>query len=1435
MENDATVLDRFHPAVRRWFRESFAAPTPAQRLAWPPIARGESTLLLAPTGSGKTLAAFLFAIHDLVVLPRDEGGPRGVHTLYLSPLKALAADIERNLEAPLAGISRAAQSLGIELREPTVGVRTGDTPPADRARMLRRPPDILVTTPESLHLLLTSARASETLTQVRYVIVDEIHAVCETKRGTFLSLLLERLEDLVGRPLVRIGLSATQRPLDVVARFLGGYDDEGEPRPVTIVDAGMRKGLDLQVVSPVEDMTDLKVEEGKGPSIWPSIYERLLDWIGEHRSTLIFANSRRTVEKIAGALNERAGHPLVRAHHGSVAKERRREIEEDLKAGRLPALVATGSLELGIDMGAIDLVCQVESTHSVARALQRVGRAGHLYHAESVGRLLPKTRADLLEMAALARAMRRGEISPVHIPEGPLDVLAQQVAAAVAVREWSVEGLFRLVRRAAPYRALRREAFLSVLSLLAGGETPTPLSPVRPRISWDRTKDVLYPLPGTRRLVVTNGGAIPDTGQYAVVLADGVTRVGEFDEEFIYESREGDTVVLGTRCWKILDIGADRVTVAPAEEEVARAPFWRGEGLGRDAPFGRAVGELLRECEGRLSDPSFEAWLSAECALDAAAARNLRRYLLDQGEKGAPFPTDRTILLDSFRDDLGEARLAILSPLGRSFHLALLFLLQASFRRRGGPLPQAAHADTGILLKPGSWSPEAVLEVLCSLRGEDVREAVAEEIEGSPLFGASFRKNATRALLLPRLAPGRRTPLWLQRLRARDLLELARTSPSFPIVAETYREVLDDLLPLADLAAFLDAVGRGEARFVLRRADRPSPFASSLLFDFTAAYLYEWNEPKLLAGPSRVDREVVLSLAAREGEAKPLFDLEAIATMEERLQGLSPADRARDGSEIVELLRRIGDLTEEELALRAEPSALASLPDLLADGRIGRVRLPSTAAPSRLVVGDDLPRYAAFDNEGATAILRRAVASHSALSEEELLARYPLSSERLARVLERIDVVRIERPDGATGLVDADVARGIRRLTLSRRRARARPVPPSAFALLLLDLQHVHRPLEGLEGLREVLSQLAGLYLPVEAWPGVLARRIAGYRPVLLDTLLRNGEFAWRGVGSSEGSRRVSFERRGEPLPAPPSAEAPHEEAARVAQALEERGALFLNEVALAAGLVPSHAARGLWNLICQGRATNDSLAPFLSGPPEEDLWRGSRAKGWAGGRFSLLARPSDGESEDETERLARLLLGRHGLVAREVLALESIPLVWTRLYPALARLEWRGAVDRAPFLSGLSGPQFLLPKLVDRLACPMPSDELLLLPACDPANPYGPGAVFPVQDLRGEAVSLRWIPSSYLILRGGVPLLAVASRGERLVPVADLDPGERRRALALLPRILRDASRPGPIRVKTWDGAPAAASLAAADLAAIGFSREDEEMIYYRRYEPGT
>src|SRR5881398_350051 len=909
-----SALDVFSPETRSWFEAAFAEPTPAQALGWPAIARGGHTLIQAPTGSGKTLAAFLFAIDRLTATPGT-----GLRLLYVSPLKALNYDVERNLRGPLAGLRS-------ELR---IAVRTGDTPQKERAEMLRHPPDILITTPESLYLMLTS-RARANLTGVRTLILDEVHAVAGTKRGAHLALSVERLERLTDEPFQRIGLSATQRPMEEIGRFVSGA------REIELVDAGTAKELDLQVVMPLEDM-----REPEQTSIWPSIYPELLRLVQEHRSTILFVNNRRLAERLALRLNELAEKEIARAHHGSLAREQRLEIEELLKKGEIPCLVATSSLELGIDMGAVDLVVQVESPKSVARGLQRIGRAGHELGAVSKGRIFPKFRADLLESAVVAARMREGLIEETVIPKNPLDVLAQQIVAICAEEEVEVDELHELVRGAYPFADLSRTQLENVLDMLAGRYPSDEFAELRPRVIWDRTAGVVRGRSGARRLAVTNAGTIPDRGLYGVHLVEGGGRVGELDEEMVYEARAGQTFLLGASTWRIEEITRDRVLVSPAPGLPGAVPFWKGEGVGRPYELGEAVGATSRELVA-LSDDQAKARLQTGHALDERAAQNLLQFLSEQAAATGALPSDRTIVVERFRDEIGDWRLCILTPFGARVHAPWALALTARVRDSLGLDANAIWSDDGIAihLPDADAAPPGDVVVIDP---EEIEELVVNEVGDSALFGARFRENAARALLIPRRRPDQRTPLWQQRLKAQSLLQVARKYPAFPVVLETYRECLQDVFDLPALKRLLQGLRTRQIDLVDVETPSASPYSASLLFDYVATYMYEDDTPaaERRAQALSLDRDLLKELLGQD-ELRDLIDPGALAEVEDQLRG-----EPRTPDELHDLLRRRGDLrADEHHDDLAEP--------LLQERRAVRVRV---AGEGRLIAAEDAGRY----------------------------------------------------------------------------------------------------------------------------------------------------------------------------------------------------------------------------------------------------------------------------------------------------------------------------------------------------------------------------------------------------------------------------------------------------------------------------------------------
>jgi ATP-dependent helicase Lhr and Lhr-like helicase len=1469
----ADPLGLFLPSVARWFRRALGEPTQPQAAAWPLIAGGQNTLILAPTGSGKTLAAFLACLDSL--WRQTELSP-GVRILYVSPLKALNNDIQRNLQAPLEGVAAEALALGTPLPAIETAVRTGDTPASERQRLLRRPPHVLITTPESLHLLLTS-RARDALRTVTHCIVDEIHALCPNKRGVFTALLLERLAALRPQGFVRIGLSATQRPLEEVARFLGGAEVQsgGEriDRPVAIVDGGLRKDLDLQVVMPVERFGALPER-----TIWPSIYRLLHTEVCRHRSTLIFANNRRSVERITACLNDLAGDemPLARAHHGSVSLDARRQTEEALKDGRLPAVVSTASLELGIDMGAIDLVCQIESPGSIARALQRVGRAGHLVGQRSKGRLIPKMQSDLVEQAVLAREMVAGNVEPLHVPVNCLDVLAQQIVAMVSVEDWEVGRLFARLRCAYPFRDLTPRALDAVLEMLSGryrfqaNAADNPLRPgqtmaaLQPRISWDRVHQRLLALPGSKQLALVSGGTIPDTGQYAVYTTAGA-RIGELDEEFIYERRVNDVFVLGTTPWRLDRIEADRVIVAPAEAAPAMVPFWRGEQAGRSIDLGRAIGKFLAELAGRLDDPQCLPWLERQFHLDPSAARNLRDYVVRQRARSGALPTDKRIVIEASRDPLGDWQIVLLCPLGVRVLLGLRLALEHRLRERLGYSPQILHHDDGLLIRLTD-SAEPILDILDGITPQGVRERIVDELADSALFALRFRHNAARALLLPRVAPGKRAPLWLQRLRGRDLLQAARRHPDFPIVAETFRECLQDHLDLAEVEQLLAGIQGGTIEVVTRRAESPSPFAQDLLFAFTMAYMYQYDvtdaEP---AGAPALDTALLDQLLG--AGKQPLLDPRAALRVEGRLRGAGRPPRT--ATEMAEWLRRLGDVSADEL----EGPMAGFLEELLRDGRAKRLELPRTQQAVRWVLAEFKDEYcAAFglesaaaeaQNAAAEAILLRYLDTHALVGLAALLARYPFEIQWAKRKLEQwagagrvVTVVAAEGPEPLQWSAPGNLEQ-VQRATLSLLRQEVVTCPPQVFADFVARWQYAHpqTQCQGQDGLAEVLARLEGLALAAPLWePCVLPARVVGFQSAWLDDALATGQWLWAGRDAGDGPPAIALWQR-EHLPHLAAPELPvdaGEAADRVLEGLRSRGALFVPDLAGLTGLTPSAVRAALWDLVRRGWATNDQWGPIRRGDAVDGWHPPSGSHGPAGwqalpgrapalttprrrapsvpeGRWSL---PAWGQPDAASRALfmSDLLLRRYGVAARELAALDPAMPPWRVLYEVLSRRELAGDVRRGYFVEGLSGAQFASPEAARRLAdggaASSATAPPILLHTLDPANLYGSAAPFDIPLLDGGTRPLLRRSGNWLVLRGGRPVLIVEQHGKRLTALASASHDDQAAAVACLPRIAIGQAH--KIAVTEWNGQPVATTPGKDLLEAAGFVRDYQAMTLY-------
>jgi ATP-dependent Lhr-like helicase len=1373
----ASALDVFSTGTRAWFERAFAGPTPAQELAWPAIASGEHVLVQAPTGSGKTLAAFLWGIDRL-----NEAPGEGLRLLYVSPLKALNYDIERNLRGPLAGLDS-------QLR---VAVRTGDTPQKERREMLRHPPDILITTPESLYLLLTS-QGREMLARVETVIVDEVHAVAGTKRGAHLAISLERLERLVASPMQRIGLSATQRPLEEIGRFVSGA------RPIRLVDAGLRKALDLRVTVPVEDMREPghgpdgallgTGSEGSASSIWPSIYPELLRLVEEHRSTIVFVNNRRLAERLALRLNELAEKDVARAHHGSLAREQRLEIEELLKRGEIPCLVATSSLELGIDMGAVDLVVQVESPKSVARGLQRIGRAGHELGAVSKGRIFPKFRGDLLESAVVARLMREGSIEETVIPRNPLDVLAQQVVAIAAEEEIAVDELHELVRGAYPFADLSRQQLENVLDMLAGRYPSDEFAELRPRIVWDRTAGLVRGREGVRRLAVTNAGTIPDRGLFGVHLVDGGGRVGELDEEMVYEARAGQTFLLGASTWRIEEITRDRVLVSPAPGVPGAVPFWKGEGVGRPYELGAAIGRASRELVS-LSDERARTRLADEYALDPLAAGNLLTYLREQQAATRAVPSDRTVVIERFRDEIGDWRLCVLTPFGGRVHAPWAMALQSRLRESSGLEVQAIWSDDGIALHfPDADAPPPTEDVL--IEPEELEELVVAEVGQTALFGARFRENAARALLIPRRRPGERTPLWQQRLKAQSLLQVARKYGSFPVILETYRECLQDVFDLPALKDVLRRLRTRELDVVDVETASASPFSSSLLFDYVATYMYEDDTPpaERRAQALSLDRDLLRELLGQE-ELRELIDAAALAEVEAQLAG-----DPRSTDDLHDLLRLRGERLAGEYDERlAEP--------LLNERRALRLRLGGADA---IIAAEDAGRYRdalgfmppgglpeAFLEGGEqplTAIVARFARGRGPFTTAEANSRYGIDVEPVLRELEREDrLVRGELRPGGTERewCDLEVLRRLRRASLAALRKEVEPTEQRALGRFLPTWHGIDRRAT----LREALVPLQALALPVSLWEtDVLPRRVPGYRPTDLDALCASGEAVWVGAGLDRVA--LFFREDAAALGRPAGAPAPEGEAHDAIRAALGRSAEFWYDLLGRTELDAEVALPALWELVWAGEVTNDAWTPLRAarryGVPQAERRRGRRfdrrrASGITAtqGRWSLADRLFP--ELPERRALAELLLERHGIVTRDAVRSEGIPGGYGAVYGELKALETLGVCRRGYFVEGLGGAQFAFPGAVERLRELRPREdedelEALVLAASDPAQPYGAALPWPK---RAGARAAR-VAGAQVVLLGGEPALFVDRGGRSLVPLRDPDEVWLRPALAAL------------------------------------------------------
>ncbi|MBS4728988.1 ATP-dependent helicase [Mycobacterium sp. SM1] len=1477
-------MARFSGPTREWFASTFTAPTAAQAGAWSAIAEGHNTLVIAPTGSGKTLAAFLWALDSLASAPARQAGTR---VLYVSPLKALAVDVERNLRAPLTGITRIAQRRHRPVPRVGVGVRSGDTPPAQRRRLIAQPPDVLITTPESLFLMLTSA-ARHTLAGVQTVIVDEVHAIAGTKRGAHLALSLERLDDLLQRPAQRIGLSATVRPPEEVARFLSGQS------PTTVVAPPSPKTVELTVQVPVPDMANLA-----NHTLWPDVEARLAELIESHNSTIVFTNSRRLAERLTARLNEihalrcgvelpAPGNPqvaggapaqllgsgqtygappvLARAHHGSVSKEQRAAVEEDLKRGRLKAVVATSSLELGIDMGAVDLVIQVAAPPSVASGLQRIGRGGHQVGEISRGVLLPKHRTDLIGCAVAAQRMLTGQIETMRVPTNPLDILAQHTVAAAALEPLNAERWFDTVRRSAPFATLPRSAFEATLDLLSGKYPSTEFAELRPRLIYNRDTGTLTARPGAQRLAVTSGGAIPDRGLFTVWLAtEKPSRVGELDEEMVYESRPGDVISLGATSWRITEITHDRVLVIPAPGQPARLPFWRGDDAGRPAELGRAIGALTGEL-AHLDRKIFDA-RCAELGFDAYATDNLWRLLQDQRSATTVIPTDTTLLVERFRDELGDWRVILHSPYGLRVHGPLALAVARRLRERYGIDEKPTAADDGIVVRlpdtfpdcgpdGGGAPPGAELFVFDA---DEIDPIVTAEVGGSALFAARFRECAARALLLPRRHPGRRSPLWHQRQRAAQLLDVARKYPEFPIVLETVRECLQDVYDVPALTRLMADIAQRRVRVAEAETATPSPFAAALLFGYVGAFIYEGDSPlaERRAAALSLDATLLAELLGRV-ELRELLDADVVAATGRQLQQLSPERAARDAEAVADLLRLLGPLTEQEVSARAGG---ANVGGWLAGLRAAKRALSvSFAGRTWWVAAEDIGRLrdglgvavplgvpASFTEAVADPLgelLGRYARTHAPFTTADAAARFGLGVSVTADVLGRLAadgrLVRGEFSADAAGeqWCDAEVLRILRRRSLAALRAQIEPVSTSAYARFLPAWQQVGaESTSGIDGLAAVIDQLAGFPLPASAVePLVLASRVRDYAPAMLDELLASGEVIWSGAGSISGNDGwIAFHAADSaPLTLAGGVQIELTDAHRVIlDTLAGGGAFFFRQLAQT-GITEQQLKAALWELVWAGWVTGDTFAPvraMLSGGPgtrgratpahrprrSPRLSRYSVAHATAraadptvAGRWSALPEPEP-DSTLRAHHHAELLLNRYGVVTRGTVTAEGVPGGFATLYKVLTGFEDAGRCQRGYFIESLGGAQFAAASTVDRLRSYLDGPgfatdperrehHAVALAAADPANPYGAALPWPSPTAADDAGARPGRKAGALVVLVDGELAWFLERGGRSLLSFTDDPGANHAAAAALADLV-SARRADSILIERVNG----------------------------------
>ncbi len=1473
MNKNFNILDDFHPVVAEWFRKSFSGPSPPQVQGWPAIASGNHTLILAPTGSGKTLASFLWCIDNVFRkgLESDRSdfaaNRDGVHTLYISPLKALNNDIHTNLQVPLSGIRKTALEQGLDPPDIRTAVRTGDTPSHVRQSMVKKPPHILITTPESLYLLLTSERGREMFGNLKYVIIDEIHSLSNNKRGTHMSLSLERLEALCKTPPVRIGLSATQRPLERIAAFLGGQvynpgTDSFAPRPVTIVDCGQRKELDLKVISPVKDFNDLP-----DSTIWPALIDTLYNLILAHETTLVFVNMRAQAEKIARQINEKHAEnaggmdgPIALSHHGSISREMRYDIESTLKKGEIPAVIATSSLELGIDIGSIDLVVQVETPKTVASTLQRVGRSGHLLSATSKGRIIPLYQSDLDDAVAFIRFMREGEIEETHIPENGLDVLAQQIVAEVSMREWQRIDLYRLLRGSYSYRNLTETVFNNIVDMLNGRFGHTELRALQPRLTWDTVNDRLITRRGSRLTAVMNGGTIADRAYFGVYLQDSGTRIGEMEEEFAFESRVGDVFFLGNNEWRINEITKDRIIVSPLGSPTPRPPFWKSEPLYRDFETSSKIGSWREQVLSYLKKPDE---LAHDFDLDADTAENVLDYLKRQFEQTGELPTDKRIVIEYFRDSVGEPQVVIHGPYGGKVLGAWATVLCAVLEKRFDVQVQYSYDDDSILIRLLDVTEHPDMEALLKITADEAEEILTAYIPTTPLFAIRFRHNATRALLLQRSRADMRIPLWLQRLRASDLLQVVQEFPDFPIIIETMRDCLQDVFDVAGMKKVINDIHEKSIAVHTVHTSSPSPMASGVLFRLLAEYMYEYDQTRTTGFAAEISSDLLADVLQKE-VIPAIVGREIIDEAESRWQHIAADSRAKDAEDLFSIIQKLGPLTDTDLTDRSAMDPDEWIVNLQQQKRIYKIdkgwitiqeknyyEYPQEPEHCKWIVNK------IFRGRGPLLIIE--IVEQTKLDKNAVTA----AVESLVKDKVLVSGTLVENEIGTFYCDRHNFAQLYRRAIVIRRQA-MRPGDRNLFYRFLLNWHRIHKADTSVD---EIVRQYSGLYLPT----GVFERDILRSRlindtdhvDVLVDfvnSFMNSGDIHIRAQKERAGTQtRVCYTSRGEGSILKASAEIREtaddikgEEAQTVLLFLRDNGASHFKDICDGSGLSQVQTENGLYELALSGLVSCDHYSSFLRiigrtvkneektvssgwhdeikpafprGPVTRHGRRAQRPSRHEirsrlpryEGRWTLTTafavHGKELEDDARAEKQARLLLQRYGVLVKEFYRRESGLMPWYRIFRALKRMEWSGEIRRGYFIEGLSGVQFALPEAVRKLESLQTGEAKTstgpaLLTAVDPALPFGGTIDWGLTDLAGKSISVTRLPSNHLCFVDDRPVVYSENYGARLFLCSEFKPeytDELAQALKLflkLPEMYRPKRK---LEIQTIDGNPAA------------------------------